>query len=124
MTPGLPDPPSHLSTPSKAWFRKIVAAYELDTHHVELLRLASEALDRAEEARAALRENGLTYVDRFGMPKPRPEIFIERASTITFARLVRELGLDKAHLPDSLRSGELTGYTRRNGEDRKHGRSS
>ena len=37
---------------------------------------------------------GTTFIDRFGQPRARPEIAIERDSTIAFARLTRELDLD------------------------------
>lgn len=75
-------------------------SYALEEHHERLLTLACEAWDRAEQAREALLEHGLTYVDRFDCPRPRPEVAIERDSRIGFARLVRELDLDGDPLPD------------------------
>ena len=68
--------------------------YEIEDHHRRLLTLACEALDRCEEARVALAEHGTTYVDRFGCPKPRPKVAIERDSRVAAARLFRELALD------------------------------
>jgi hypothetical protein len=53
------------------------------------------------QAREALK-GGLTYEDRFGCPRARPEIAVERDSRIGFARLVRELGLD-VNNPDDAR---------------------
>ena len=38
----------------------------------------------------------MTYEDRFGAPRARPEVAIERDSRLAIARLVRELGLDVA----------------------------
>src|SRR5260370_2513728 len=63
-------------------------------HHLHLLRLACDALDRAEQARQALATLGTIYLDRFNAPHPRPEVAIERDSRIAFARLCRELALD------------------------------
>jgi phage terminase small subunit len=57
---------------------------------------ACEAWDRSEQAREALAKHGMTYEDRFGAPRSRPEIAIERDSRLAFARLVRELGLNVA----------------------------
>src|SRR5690606_7581096 len=88
--------PRHLSKSSKALWSRLVAEFELDTHHLELLRLALEALDRCEDARKALALNGSTYMDRFDAPRARPEVAIERDSRLAAARLFRELGLDAA----------------------------
>jgi hypothetical protein len=72
----------------------------LEPHHRRLLSLAAGAWDRAEEARAALAEHGTTYTDRFGQPRARPEVAIERDSRVGFARLLRELDLDGEAGPD------------------------
>jgi hypothetical protein len=73
--------------------------------------LAGESWDRAEAAREALAEHGMTYDDRFGAPHPRPEVQIVRDATIAFSRLIRELDLDTeapspptGRRPPSLRS--------------------
>ena len=68
--------------------------FELEAHHIRLLNLACEAYDAAQEARAVLQAEGKVFVDRFGQPKPRPEVAIQRDSAISFARLLRELDLD------------------------------
>jgi phage terminase small subunit len=72
----------------------VLDEYELKQHHVRLLTLAGEAWDRGVQAREAIEEHGLTVEDRFGFPRPRPEIAVERDSRIGFSRLVRELDLD------------------------------
>ena len=89
-----PEPPEHLAPATGAWFASVLAAYELEPHHVRLLTLAAEAWDRCEAARKAIDEHGLTYADRFGTPRARPEIGIERDARLAFARLLRELDLD------------------------------
>jgi phage terminase small subunit len=88
--------PKHLSKPSKSLWRKIVADYGLDdeAHALETLRLACEALDRGEQARAALAIHGTTYTDRAGAHRARPEVAIERDSRIAVMRAFRELSLD------------------------------
>ena len=87
-------PPSHLEPATGLWWASTEAAYELADHHLKLLTLASEAWDRAMAARAVLDEQGMTFTDRWGQPKARPEVAIERDSRLAFARMLRELDLD------------------------------
>lgn len=86
--------PRHLQPATARWFRHVLAVYDLEQHHVRLLTLAAQAWDRAEQARIAIAEFGPTFTDRFGQPRSRPELAVERDATITFARLIRELDLD------------------------------
>jgi hypothetical protein len=77
-------------------WRRLVDDYGLDAepHALRVLTLACEALDRCEEARQALARHGTTYLDRFGSPRARPEVAIERDSRIAAMRAFRELSLD------------------------------
>lgn len=92
--PAAPRPPRHLEPATRRWFAAVCTEYELEEHHLRLLTLAGEAWDRCEAARKAIAELGLTYLDRFGAPRARPEVAIERDSRVAFARLIRELDLD------------------------------
>lgn len=94
MTDKTLNPPKHLRVATKQWWRTIVENFVLENHHVLILTKAAEAFDRAEQAREVLAKEGLTYVDRFGQPRARPETTIERDSRSSFAKLLRELGLD------------------------------
>jgi P27 family predicted phage terminase small subunit len=96
----IPRPPSHLSASSKAWWRSVVDGYELDEHHRHLLTKACNALDRGDQARAVVANEGITVTDRHGQVRPHPATQIERDSDIRFARLLRELDLDGEPLPD------------------------
>lgn len=89
-----PKAPRHLQAATRRWWRSVVEDYQLEEHHVRLLTLAGEAWDRCQEARRALARHGMTYTDRFGAPKARPEVAIERDARTGFARLLRELDLD------------------------------
>ncbi len=102
-------PPQHLRPPTRAWFAKVTTDFDLEQHHIRLLTLAAECWDRAQQAREALADHGLTFNDRFGSPHARPEVAVERDSRTAFARLLRELDLDvappaQAGRPPSLRS--------------------
>jgi len=87
-------PPEHLSQSSAEFYRHVVAEFMLEQHHLRLLALACEALDRCEEARRIIAEEGAVIRDRFGQQKAHPAIAIERDSRVAFARLLRELSLD------------------------------
>lgn len=105
--PDLPQPPEHLAPATAAWFAAVVSDYELEPHHLRLLRLAAEAWDRGQQAREALQTHGLTFLDRFNAPHARPEVAIERDARIAFARLVRELALDVDPPAESPRSPRI-----------------
>lgn len=101
-----PAAPEHLSAESRKLWRELTHEYELEPHEHKTLRLALEALDRATQARKALRRKGLTYDDRFGQPHARPEVAIERDSRAAFVRMMKELALpaeEEAPQPRSTR---------------------
>ena len=102
-----PRAPSHLRPETRRWFEHVTDEFALEQHHVRLLTLAGEAWDRCTQAREAIEKNGLTVEDRFGFPRPRPEIAVERDSRLAFCRIVRELDLDTEVTPDSTRPPAL-----------------
>jgi phage terminase small subunit len=102
-----PHAPAHLESATAAWWLEVVTTWDLDAHHVRLLTLAAESFDRAVQARQIINRRGLTFKDRFGQPKPRPEVGIERDSRIAFARLLRELDLDIDAPADESRTPQL-----------------
>ncbi len=104
-----PTAPKHLRASTRHWYEEVTTEYQLEPHHLHLLGLACQALDRAEDAREAIAIHGTTFEDRFGCPHARPEVAIERDARIAFARLLRELDLDveappTAPRPPALRS--------------------
>ena len=103
-----PAAPKHLTASTRRWWENVVREWELAEHHIRLLTLAAEAWDRAEAARCAVQEHGLIFITRFGEPRARPEVGVERDSRLAFARLLRELDLDldapAESRPPSLRS--------------------
>ena len=90
-----PKPPEHLTKDSKRLWNLVLKEYVLEDHHCRILRLACEAWDRGQEARESLKKAGsLTFTDRYGSPRARPEVNIARDARIGFARLLREMNLD------------------------------
>ncbi len=94
MKQDFPAPPPHLRAETAAWWQSITADFDLEPHHHRLLRLACEAWDAGQAAREAIAQHGAVYTDRFGSPRARPEVAIERDARVAFARLMRDLALD------------------------------
>lgn len=98
-----PAAPGHLAEPTKTWWRSVTSDFDLEPHHLHLLRLACEALDRAEQARVVLQAEGITIKDDRGNTRAHPAVAIEKDARTAFARLLRELDLD-TEAPASERS--------------------
>jgi hypothetical protein len=56
--------------------------YELEPHHVRLLQLAGESWDRCQEAREAIKKHGMTFENKYGETKIRPEAVVKKDSRI------------------------------------------
>ena len=87
-------PAKGLSSEAESWVASVEAKYELLDHHKKLLNAAATMWDRSIEARSAIEKHGTVYTDKFGTPRPRPEVAIERDSLVTFRQLVAQLDLD------------------------------
>jgi phage terminase small subunit len=90
----LDDPPIHLRRTTLVFWQEVATHFGLTPEDCAILTLACESWDRGVEAREALAEHGTTYTDRFGQPRARPEVAIERDSRLAFLRLIRSLRLD------------------------------
>ena len=89
------DAPEHLAGDALAFWTTVQRDYSItDPAGLRLLRLACEAMMTAETARLAIARDGLTFIDRFGAPRPRPESRIQVATMTVFRSLCRELRLD------------------------------
>lgn len=88
-----PQAPRHLSAESRAFWRSVTADFELERHHLSILEVACEALDRMRQAQAAIKADGAYVSGRFGM-RAHPAIAVERDSRLAHLRALRELGLD------------------------------
>jgi P27 family predicted phage terminase small subunit len=92
---GVPKAPTHLKRAGRELWTRVVAEYELQPHHLTLLRLAAESLDRADAARKVVDAEGLVVPGYRGQPRPHPLLLTERDSRIATARLLREIGLSE-----------------------------
>jgi P27 family predicted phage terminase small subunit len=85
--------PRHLSPTARAFWRSVLADYDLEAHHLAILAAACEAMDRMRQARDAIEADGAYIEGRFGM-KAHPALAVERDSRTAMLRAIRELGLD------------------------------
>lgn len=91
--------PTHLARSTDLW-TSTVEAFEFEPHQLEVLRRACEASDVADEARAVLAADGITFTGADGSERAHPAVAIERDARLAVARLLRELRLDEAPTPD------------------------
>ena len=104
-----PKAPAHLRDVSKAFWRTVTKAWELEPHHVRLLQIACESWDRALEAREAVTASGPYFTDRNNNIKPHPGIAVEQQARKQFIAALREIGLD-VKAADSPRAPMLPVY--------------
>lgn len=82
--------PKHLSPESKRTYRRIANEFDLGPDAENLLRLALESWDRAQQARELVSKQGI--ITEHG--KRHPAIDIEHNAYGVYLRAVRQLGLD------------------------------
>lgn len=91
----IPDPPAHLSERSQALWRAIVPRRAKSPERIALVQVALEALDRADQAAAAVTAQGLTTTTkRTGMTHLNPIAKLELESRRQFATIWHNLGLN------------------------------
>jgi P27 family predicted phage terminase small subunit len=87
--------PKHLTKEAKKIFKELCEEYMLDDiAGLRILRVALEAFDRAQVARAEIEKDGMTVKDKFGQIKPHPLLPIERDSRAAFLAGLKALNLD------------------------------
>ena len=93
--------PKHLSKEARRIFKDLCAEYGInDIAGLRILRVALEAFDRAQKARAAIDRDGMTFFDKFGQVKINPLIACERDSRAAFLAGLKALNLSLEPLHD------------------------
>jgi phage terminase small subunit len=111
----LPGPPKGLRPAQRRLWREIVAAFELETHHLRILASACFELDRAEAAEETIATEGEYLTNaRSHAVKPHPAGQVARSARLAAARLLRELGLEDDVQVDVRRLSRSRGYGRNN----------
>ena len=86
-------PPAGLHPEIALWWKEMVQKFAMEPHHLEILRIAAEALDEYRAAKAIIAQKGLTYATLRGMYRQRPEVGIMHLARLAFIRAMRELNL-------------------------------
>ncbi|NLV32133.1 MAG: P27 family phage terminase small subunit [Acidobacteria bacterium] len=90
-----PKPPQNLSLSARKAWKTLILEYQIeDAAGLRLLGEFCHALDRAEEARAKIRDEGTTFKDRFGQLRENPSVAVERGSVQTMLACLKSLNLD------------------------------
>ena len=89
----MPQAPEGLHPTTLTWWNEMVLRFVLEPHHLELLRIAAEALDEYREARAIITRDGQSYSAGRGLRRARPEVGIAHNARLAFIRAIRELNL-------------------------------
>jgi hypothetical protein len=88
------NPPRPLGTHGRSLWNRIMSTYNIaDSGGIELLCLACQALDRAEDLCALIAAEGAVISVR-GIPKEHPAVKAELANRAFVARTLARLGLD------------------------------
>ena len=86
--------PKNLNETGRRFWRAVLKEYEFEkAHDYELLAQMCECLDRIEQCREAMINDGLFQKDRYGRPIEHDACKVERAQKKLFLSIVRELGL-------------------------------
>lgn len=89
------EPPPHLSQAARKLWVQLTTEYDLgDASATALLEVALVAYDRAQEARAILKKQGLLVRDKNGRIRAHPMCAVERDAAKTFGQTLRLLNLD------------------------------
>jgi len=83
-----------LEPATRKWINSLKKRYVLEDYHERLLLLAGQAWDRSQQARRMIEDEGAVLADRFGQKKAHPATQIEAQAMMTFAKLLRESGID------------------------------
>ncbi len=87
-------PPSHLQTEGRRFWEAMTGEYDFDVHELRLLRLTCEQIDIQNQARKAIRKQGLTIINpKSGAVKPNPALSVDRQATRLIQSLLRQLAI-------------------------------
>jgi hypothetical protein len=98
MSKPIPKAPASLSTDAAAIWKRLAQRFMFSIGQLELLEQALLSLDRAESCRRKIAVEGMSHLDRHGVPHPHSLLRVERDSRAAFVATFKKLDL---HLPES-----------------------
>lgn len=87
-------PPKQLKATGRAFWKLVQETFAIADHQQPLVTVAAELLDRADECRRIIDDEGVTVVDRFGQTKSHPLLPSERDARNAFLLACSRLGID------------------------------
>lgn len=88
-------PPARLSVEAQEQWTAFTLEFDFDDQSLMILLTSLEAFDRMRQAQRELAEHGsLTFVTRYGEPKPHPASAVENRSRAAYVAGLKSLGLD------------------------------
>lgn len=87
--------PTDLTPASQKLFRRITRDWGIvDEPGLTFVLTAMQCRDRIEEARAVIRRDGITVLDRYGVPKLHPAVSVEKQARAGLLAALKALNLD------------------------------
>ncbi len=99
-------PPASLAPEARRMWAQLQCEYGItDEGGLIILTAACEAFMRMREAQQLIKEEGLTFENRFGQRKPHPAVIIERDCRGQMLAALKQLNLDLEMPRDRSRNG-------------------
>lgn len=90
----IPKPPTGICSDARRFWTSVNSLYELTPDRMEALVEACHSMTRARQCRKAIKAHGLTYLDKAGQPKPRPEVAQEKAAQLVYSKMIQLINID------------------------------
>lgn len=101
MAAAKPAVPGELGPRGRKFWRLTVAAFELETEELELLREACRTLDNLDALAEALRADGPMVKGSEGQVRAHPAFVEMRGARLVLGRLLKQLALPEVEAPPS-----------------------
>ncbi len=100
----IPTTPKHLGKRGRSWWEYMAKEHAMVPSEFETLTLAAECLDRCDEARRTLDNEGMTVSTEAGSLKSHPALAVEARMKLVFVRLLASLKIK----PDQADETDIT----------------
>ena len=98
----IPRAPAGLEATGRRFWKKVLGEFSLvEQHDLERLLMACKCLDDIEQCERVTEQEGRFVKDRFQQMKEHPAAKAAREHKMLFIRILRELALDIAVIPDT-----------------------
>ena len=93
--------PPGLSPETRRLWREMMATYRLENPAAKLLlRTACEAVDRLRQAQKAIKNDGVSVKNRYGMPVAHPALRTEAQARQAVLQSLKQLRVDPGEFED------------------------